>query len=155
MKQYHKFGGRGLRRSGFFSAVRQYSRLYLASDHLLCVDTCYFVESYKRYEFRNIEALWYCPTIGWHLATGLNLVLAVAFSAGLLIPHLAARVVFGALLVVVVIAMAVNLLRGPSCRFYLKTAAHTEHLPSIVRCQKGEALMARLRPLIETAQVEG
>src|SRR5262245_36888992 len=46
------------RRSGrFIQAVGTYSGLWLAEDHLLCVNSNRFMEDYKRFYFQDIQSI--------------------------------------------------------------------------------------------------
>jgi hypothetical protein len=50
------------------------------------------------------------------------------------------------------VLLILNLLKGPSCKFYIKTAIQTDRLPSISRIKSAEALIAALTPVIMETQ---
>src|SRR5207247_848529 len=56
-KEYHRLPGTGRRRQGFVSASAIRSRIWLGKAHLLCVDSMVFSEDYKRFYFRDIQAV--------------------------------------------------------------------------------------------------
>ena len=46
----------------------------------------------------------------------------------------------------------VNLIKGPTCNCYLRTAVQIKELPSLSRLKRARKVLARLRPLITAAQ---
>ncbi|HWI55617.1 MAG TPA: hypothetical protein VNZ22_00220, partial [Bacillota bacterium] len=60
-------------RSGFAVAVAARSSLWLGPDHLLCIETTGYTETYKRFYFRDIQAVLIRQTKrqrNWTLAFG-------------------------------------------------------------------------------------
>lgn len=152
-REYEKLPGRGMRRGAFVQVRATFSRLWLAKDHLLMVDSNGFSESYKRFFFRDIQAITVTRTkhrmvlnivLGCFLALFLGCVLAI--------DHNGSRIIFGSLTAIVAVAIVVNCLRGPGCRCLLTTAVQTEELASLRRAPQTRKILARLQPLILEAQ---
>ena len=57
--QYQRLPGSGVRRDGnaLITARRMTSRLYLGPNHLLSAERSWCYETYKRFDFRDIQAL--------------------------------------------------------------------------------------------------
>jgi hypothetical protein len=154
-KEYVKLPGQGLRRPKSWVAGH-YTRctLWLAKDHLLSVDSMGgYTEEYKRFYFRDIQAITIRRTVTWAVWNGVNALFAALFlffalsvndpvGFGFLIGFAS---LFGLFLLV-------NALRGATCQCHLRTAVQTEELPSLCRARVARKVLARLRPLIEAAQ---
>lgn len=152
-REYEKLPGRGLRRGGFLVVTATHSRLWLGADHLLLVDSNGYQESYKRFAFRDIQAITLTRTARRLI---LNVVLGFPLAVfGLLaafIPSEVAQVIFGSLALLFAIAILINSLRGPTCRCDLTTAVQTDELASLRRLSRADKVLARLRPLIQSVQ---
>jgi hypothetical protein len=148
-------------RSFFSIAMSSRTSLWLGSDHLLCVDTSGYTETYKRFYFRDIQAV----TLGhskrrmiWNFVLGF---LAFPCLAGLVAELLSkSGVDRGAILawsvpaLVFAVPLVINNLLGPACVCYLRTAVQVEELSSLSRWRKARQVLARVRPLIAAAQGE-
>lgn len=154
--QYRRLPGSGLVRKGnsFISVARTTCRLWLGDDHLLQVESAGgYSESYKRFYFRDIQAVSLQKTNSWLVV---NFVLG--FFTGCFLLWLLVtkdpdgRIALGIIAGVFGFFLIVNLLRGPTCICQLKTAVHLEELPSLRRRRNAEKVLARLQPLIEAAQ---
>ena len=132
------------------------SSLWLGDDHVLLVESAFFAENYKRFFFRDIQAITLRKTDGraicnWIL--GGMIFLSLLFT--LIIPHRAetvnivlaciASVIFG-------IPLLLNNLFGPTCACQIRTAVQTENLPSIRRVRQAHKIFNKVRPLIAAAQ---
>ncbi len=152
-KEYTPLPGRGMRRQGVISVSTAYSRLYMAEDHLLSVDTTGFTEDYKRFYYRDIQAFIFRRTNEWLIG---NLVLgflsALILWGILAIDDVGGRIAMGIFGLIVFIPFLVNLLAGPTCSCSLRTAVQTEELPSLSRLRRARKTLAILRPRIEAAQ---
>jgi hypothetical protein len=151
-REYRKLPGRGVR--GVLSPVwiGSLSTLWQAKDHLLVRDTMLFQEDYKRYYFRDIQAVIIRAT---SRAMVLNIFLALFLSAMAAMWALSDTVgetVAGIFGIPALIFLTVNSLRGPSCVTYLQTAVHVEEVPSLNRLRRARRVLADLRRLIETEQ---
>ena len=137
-------------------AVYSLSSLWLGSNHLLCVNTSGFAETYKRFYFRDIQALTVRLT---SRRTNLNWTLGIlsAVAWGSLAFALVSQSVTMAgacavLLVVFGLPLLVNNLLGSTCAVEIRTAVQTETLPSLNRLRETRTILSRIRPLIEQAQ---
>src|SRR6058998_2759471 len=114
-KAYRRLPGR---EAGFLS----YSRLWLGPDHLLVARTAFFSEEYKRFYFRDIQAV---VTRRTEFREILNVIFVIT---GVIFGVLAGFTGSGwqAFLVVMTVtfffALIVNWLRGPTCVCHVRTA---------------------------------
>lgn len=129
------------------------SNLWLGKDHLLCVETEAYTESYRRFYFRDIQAI----TLR---KTNRMMILAIIFGAvvvcfGLLALTVDApegKWVLGIIAFVFALPLIVNFIYGPTCSCELRTAVQTEKIPSMSRVRRANKVLARIRPLIGEAQ---
>jgi hypothetical protein len=128
--------------------------LWLGADHLLLVEWDGYREYYKRFRFREIQAVVVRKTGGSAAITAV-LGALIAFLIILVASIAPAQeaypflIIFGAL---AVLFFAVNLALGPTCRCELRTAVQTLDLPSLRRLRDARKMLARLAPLVESAQ---
>jgi hypothetical protein len=145
---YRRLGGQG-------ATLTQYTRLYLGPDHLLQTASNGYTENYKRFYFRDIQAivirrndLWVLWIVAWSLPP---LVLALAAVAALgsnawtavILLSIAAGFLAG---------LIINLLMGPTCVCHVQTAVQTEKIPSLRRLKQVRKMLRQVRPLIGAAQ---
>src|SRR6266571_2538378 len=152
-QEYQRLTWARRRQSGFiaFSATR--SSLWLAKDHLLCIDTTGYTESYKRFYFRDIQAVIIRRTEGWKITALVLGALAGIFAlVAALQGELVGRIIFGVLAGLLTLAFIIHLALGPSSTCHLRTAVQTEQLPSLNRLRRARHVLNRLRPLIAQAQ---
>lgn len=132
------------------------SSLWLAPDHLLCVNSTGFVESYKRFYFRDIQAVVirktqrraiYNAILGTIAACLLGLFMALTPSKSE-----AGFIVWLILVGVVIFFFLVNNLLGAGCVTYLRTAVQIEQLASLGRIHRARRVLETIRPLIAAAQ---
>ncbi len=146
--EYKRLPGRGLTWTGP-------SRLWLGTDHVLLVLGRGFFESYRRFFLNDIQAV-----IVRRTHTGK--IWAALWIIGLLLFGSIAAVVSdpmgqGILLAIAApfaVALIINLLLGPTCACHIRTAVQTERVPAVSRLRAARAFIARLEPLIATAQGE-
>lgn len=141
------------KRAGFAIFTVSRSGLWLGADHLLCVESEGYNETYKRFYFRDIQAIVLRRThrmLGIAIATGLitGLFVLIALTA----PPAEVKWTFGVLAGVAAIPFVVNLAYGPTCQCQLRTAVQTEEMPSMGRVRRARKAMERIRPLIAEAQ---
>ena len=151
---YKRLPGRGLRRKGFIAITRIYCTLWLANDHILSVDNRIFSESYRRFYFRDIQAIIVQQTrrgkvwnIAWSVLTGFAVVLALSFKKYGILP-------FGILAGLFMVAWFVNWVLGPTCTCEIITAVQRETLPSLGRLKTAEKVIPALRQVIKKTQGE-
>jgi hypothetical protein len=149
-KEYRRLPGAGIRRHALVSATR--SRLWLGRDHLLSTDTQWYTEDYKRFYFRDIQAIIIHKTesgkiinIVFSALTALPLFAALATGGG-------ASLFWGIVAGCFGLILFINALFGPTCFTHIRTAVQTEELPSLRRLRRANKVLARVRPLIVAAQ---
>lgn len=129
------------------------SNLWLGRDHLLCVESEGFHESYRRFYFRDIQAVTLRRTrrafaIG--LISGIPTVFLVV--AAIAVTDPIGRWFLAGLATVCAIPFVVSLISGPTCTCELRTAVQTENVPSLGRVRRARRVLDRIRPLIAEAQ---
>ncbi len=147
-------------------AFVSYSSLWLGLDHLLCVDSSGYLETYKRFYFRDIQAVsiqrterrqWWTLILGF-LAFIFFILTVIStpktspaqWSGG----EIAGGIFLGGLTGLFLLLLLINLSLGPTCKCLLRTAVQIEELPSLNRLHRARKALARLRPLIVAAQGE-
>lgn len=150
--QYRKLPGSGFRRGAFFQVVRTRSLLAIGPDHLLLVDRMGFEESYKRFHFRNIQALTLTRTRRREAITVTLAVILLPVLAGVFANGGAAQVTFAIIAGVLFTWLLINHLLGPTCRCGIMTAAQTDELASLKRIPGAMRVFAEIQPLIAAAQ---
>src|SRR5947208_7293567 len=144
-KVYRRLPGR---EAGFLS----YSRLWLGPDHLLLARTAFFSEEYKRFYFRDIQAV---VTRRTERSEILNVIFAftmIVFGVLAVVTGSGWQVFFLVMTGTVVLALLVNWLRGPTCVCHVRTAVQTEELSPLKRFRAARKVIERLKPNIEKAQ---
>lgn len=139
---------------GFIESIR--TSLWLGADHLLLVEHHRFEEHYKRFHYRDIQAVIIKKT-GWfqvfNVVSGLGL--------GIFVPStlltLSRQEIFlpafcGAMALLFALLLGINLWAGKSCACTLQTAVQTQPLRSIKRIRQAKKILARIRPMILSAQ---
>jgi hypothetical protein len=140
------------------------SSLWLGSDHLLFVECTGYTESYKRFYFRDIQAITIRQTKLWWLwiallalpfllfAIGLSFGVVSIATQGLKSNDLPVMIALGIPAAFFLLFLILNFFWGPSCRVQLRTAVQTEELGSISRVRQARRILNRIRPLIVEAQ---
>lgn len=132
--------------------VYEYARLYLADDHLMLVGLSAWNESYRRFFFRDIQAIVIRKTQWWILYGALWLLAFFLFAAIALALDDVASIVFWAIASLFIVGLAVNVMRGPTCNCYVKTAVQTTRLAPLGRLRRARAFLEQLRPVLAQAQ---
>ena len=136
---------------GVVSVTR--SNLWLGTDHLLCVETEGYTEKYRRFYFRDIQAITLRRTkraLIWGIVTG---ILTAAFTLIAFFSNANATMfTFGIFAGVAAMPFILNLIYGPTCKCELRTAVQTENVPSMSRVRRARKVLERIRPLIAEAQ---
>ena len=138
---------------GVGSRGSQRVRLWQGPDHLLFVASSALGERYKRFYFADIQAIVIRKTAGW-LGWAIVLLAATGIS-GLIAAEVSeadGRIVMLSIAGVFFLLLIVHAALGPTCRSVIRTAVQTEELPSLKRVRNTDKVLARIRPLIESAQ---
>jgi hypothetical protein len=127
----------------------------LGKDHLLQIETSGYTEAYKRFYFRDIQALILCRTDTWLYYAVVFAALASLFALIALLgggPIVAW--IFGCLAALFALCLLIDLVAGPTSKSYLRTAVQTEGLVSLNRVHRARKVFGVLHPLITAAQGE-
>jgi hypothetical protein len=158
-KQYHRLTWARHRRQSGVVVLAVRSSLWLGKDHLLCVDSSWYSETYKRFYFQDIQGVTIRLTLRrqvWNWVLGVPTTLCVAgWGYDLLVsgsPSLASIITSVVMTLLFAVPLVINNLLGPTCACQLRTAVQTEELPSLCRLRKTRRILDRLRPLIAAAQ---
>ena len=133
--------------------------LWLGPDHLLYVVNDGYTEAYKRFYFRNIQAVGLVRTRAANvyglLWGGLALtLLAVALTGVRFAWPAPAWILVAAAAALLALGFLVNLLLGPTCDCFLRTAVQTERLYPIHRMRAATRAFERIREAVRAAQGE-
>jgi hypothetical protein len=120
--------------------------LWLSSDHILAVDSRRFTEDYKRYYFKDIQAI---VVTQMSVVTSRTIDLAVLIVMGFL-TFLGAKIAAGLIL----LGYVIHKLMGPKCACHLITAVSSDKLPSLNRVRTAGKALGIIQPLVEQAQRE-
>jgi hypothetical protein len=145
-------------RSTIAVAFQSRTSLWLGPDHLLCVDSSGYSESYKRFYFRDIQAISIQGTkrrAVWNVILVMPIVICLT---GLLtdlsstIKNNEAIIIWLSILAIFLVPFLLNNFFGTACRCQLRTAVQIEELPSLCRVRKTRRIVEKIRPLIVAAQ---
>ena len=126
--------------------------LWLGPDHLLAVNSLRFREEYKRYYFRDIQALIIARSPRFHLSTraaAIGCCWLVAFASLYQVPHGALAV---GILGVFLVASWLYFSALCSCTCKIHTAVSQDSLPSVYRVWVARRFLRALEPHISGAQ---
>lgn len=127
--------------------------VWLGSDHLLAVRSTRFRENYKRFYFRDIQAIAVARAPRHHLSVRAIAIALVLFWTWALVRSfwpMADQVFFTTLGLLALIWLQVSTRYSCRCRIY--TAVSQEELPSIYRTWTARRFLAKVEPLIAAAQ---
>lgn len=130
--------------------------LWLGDDHLLAVESNYYTEEYRRFPFREIQAVVLRRTTYWRNVS-LALSVPIFFLGGAVVVSLQRGyqelvwfwgILFGLLLLI----LLVHLAQGPTCDCRLQMPLGTTNLPSLHRLRTARRTLRRLREKIAHTQ---
>ncbi len=130
-------------------------KVYAGPDHLLLLSSTSFSETYKRFYYRDIQAVVTRKT--WRGAAW-NAALAAAAAPFLYFAATGGSAPSGWTIfswicaLFFLLLLLVNWLRGPTCAAHLRTAVHLVELPTLGRLRSARKAVALLRPRIAEAQ---
>ncbi len=129
--------------------------LWIAADHVLLIQSSHVAEQYKRFYFRDIQAIEIARRDGVSNRPGGRIaVLAILLLlVGLNLVGLSYRSTFGFGFSAVLLAGYVAWwLRRPDCACQIQTATRTEPIPPLCRYSSAMEVVSELRSKIEAAQ---
>lgn len=146
-ERYRKLPGhrRGLMRG---------ASVWIAGDHLLSVKSYRVREEYKRFQFRDVQAIVIAQCPRYHLSTRSMLIAFVwlwAFSIGIGLLPPAFSIAMGAIAVGLIIAW-LYISSAQSCRCRILTAVSSDELPSVYRTWTARRFLAQVEPQIAAVQ---
>ncbi len=145
-KEYTRLPGSGAK------GLRTRARLFAGEDHLLCIYNTGYIETYKRFYYKDISAIVACKTDrgkNWNVVFGgIALIFLLLAYTSMDLWSSTSLKMSGVFL----LFLFVNYLRGPTCKTYLRTAASEEVLPSLNRLKTALKTMDSLRLRIQTVQ---
>jgi hypothetical protein len=158
-KEYQRLTGTARKAS---LAYRETFRLWLGADHLLQVSSSYFTETYKRFYYKDIQGMSLQKTkkgfwLNLCLSIMILIIIGIGFLAGNGSQDSGFYVFLGIAatpLVILLICLIVNIARGPTCTFHIKTAVHLEELPSLNRLWKAKKAIKKIADQIHATQGE-
>ena len=128
------------------------TKLYLGADHLLLVEQFILIERYKRFYFRDIQAITETKSPRW-IVLGLIWGFLALLSTLLFIAHNPVTLIFGTLFTALFgFAFIHNILSGPTCIVRLQTAVQTHRFAPLERIRDFSSGMETIVPLIQNAQ---
>ena len=142
-KRYRKLAKTG----GLFA----YYSIWQGTDHLITAETTMASEEYRRFYYRDIQAIVIRKTAWHHVFTVLSGLPAVLFlilgifGDGLAYAWLALAAWTGAML-------GINLWRGPTCVCQVRTAVQNVRVRALARLRRVDRVLAQITPLIAQAQ---
>lgn len=154
-------------RSGFAVSLMSRSSLWLGKDNLLCVDSNGYTETYKRFYFRDIQAITIMVSKRrlfwnfWNWVIGIPFAIcAVVLIVGLVdVWHRPFRpddywgfLGWGIPAGIFFAFLLTNNLFGQACTCHLRTAVQIEELPSLNLVHRAHKVLNRIRPFIVAAQ---
>lgn len=139
------------------SAISESFSLWLGSDHLLLVSREAFTETYKRFFFKDIQAVVLLKT---RLAAIYNTALAIvvfllsvtAVLAAVNDWGVGAAALASVFALVSLIPLSVALLRGPACECYIHTSVQTERLYALSRLKAATEVVRTIGRAVEAVQ---
>jgi len=153
-QRYRKLPGQ---RRGFIFG----SSVWMGSDHLLLVKSARFREEYRRFHFRDIQAIVTAKAQRFHISTRAALIgcLWGWASAIAVLSALAPKILGPALGLVGFLLVFVWVYQSAkcSCRCRIYTAVSSEDLPSVYRTWTARRFLAAVEPVLTQAQgaIEG
>lgn len=128
------------------------STLWEADDHLLLVESHRVTESYKRFFYRDIQAVVICQTKGGLVISIVLGVFTALFCVLAITSEAEPRIAFGVVAAFLLLLTLINHFRGPTCRTTLQTAVQTQELLSLNRLRNARKVLLRIQPKIANAQ---
>jgi hypothetical protein len=128
------------------------TKLYIGPDHLLLIEQFILTERYKRFYYRDIQAITATKSVRW-IVFGLVWGFLVLLSALFFIVHTLLTLIFGTLFTVLFgFAFIHNIVSGPTCIVRLQTAVQTHRFAPLERIRDFRKGMQTIVPLIQNAQ---
>jgi hypothetical protein len=167
-KPYKRLPGTGYRKTippwlillaffgiGVFALLLRGRRVQLweGEEELMLVESNGYVESYKRFNYANIQGFIIRRTNGAKIATFILAAICVCFGAlAIAVSDIEGRIALIVIASVFFLLGLVNVLMGQSCETFVRTAVQTDDLPSLDRLPRARKVLNRLKPRIAATQ---
>jgi hypothetical protein len=156
-KEYQRLPGRGTLMEGnkWYAASRALCTVWMARDHLLLISRTGYTENYKRFYFRDIQAILIRKTVTSLVGNIALIILALGFFLWAAdVSDSVGRIVLALLGGFFTFLTLLSLWRGSTCVTQIKTAVQTEQLAAWNRMRAARKGMAMIRPRLLEAQGE-
>jgi hypothetical protein len=153
--EYQRLPGRGTQLEGnrWLAVSRSLCTVWMARDHLLLVSRTGYTENYKRFYFRDIQAVIIRKTATAFVWNIVLMILALAFILWAVdVSGSVARGILSFLGGFFTSLVLLSLWRGSTCVTHIKTAVQTEQLAAWNRMRAARKGMAMIRPKLLEAQ---
>ena len=138
---YVRMPGRGM-------ATLQHARLFRGPDHLLQISSTGYSEVYRRFYFRDIQVITIQKTHWGKMWTGIWGFFVALFGLPSVDMTGTAAVVMGSIAGFFGCFLIGNIVLGPTCACFVRTAIQTERLAPVTRIRTARRFLKRVRPLI-------
>src|SRR5215469_7002742 len=133
------------------------SSLWLGPDHILSVNSNGYVENYKRFYFRDIQAIIIQRTSRRAVWNGILAAPLLGAVIGLLacLPfseNVVGAIICSVILAIILLFFVLNYILGVGCACHIRTAVQIQRLPSVRRVPYAKHVLETIRPLISAAQ---
>ncbi len=128
------------------------TKLYLGTDHLLLIEQFILVERYKRFYFRDIQAITRANSARWVVFSAIWGVCALVSALILLFHHPVALAIGSIFALLFGFAFVQTVVQGPTCVVRLQTAAQSYRIAPLERLRIFRKGMEAIEPLIRNAQ---
>ncbi|MBF0570818.1 MAG: hypothetical protein HQL12_02990 [Candidatus Omnitrophica bacterium] len=146
-KEYRKFGGR-------VGNLTSYTSFWLADDHMLVCEDSGFLEKYKRFYFKDIQAVVVKKTNNGIITTLVVFVLAMICLWFLGHATKGWNIFWDILTGFLFLILVINIFKGQTCNTYIQTAVQKDKLNGLNRVKKFDSFLSILKPLIQSFQGE-
>ncbi|MDY6791708.1 MAG: hypothetical protein SWH54_10625 [Thermodesulfobacteriota bacterium] len=129
-----------------------YYELWMGHDHLLYIFSRFGIEDYKRFYYKDIQAVITRKTVTGIIQNLILSIFCILFSFLALYLKGDWPVLNWGIAGLMAIFLVINWIRGPTCVSHLQTAVQTEKLHSLYRLKTAKKIMSRLRQVVEKSQ---
>ena len=144
-KIYRRLPGTG-------TTLASHVRLYQGPDHLLQVTSTGFSERYKRFYFRDIQAIVLRKSVWGKVYNGILAVFVAIFAFPAFSLGGPGAVVMWSIAGFFFLCLLINLAFGPTSTCQIQTAVQTETLPTLKRLRSARKTLGRIKTRITEVQ---
>ena len=132
--------------------LANFSRLWLGRDHLLAVYSTGYSENYKRFYYRDIQAIITRTTNRGKIWNVVFVVPAVLLACGGILDPAFGGISTWSSAGILLLCLLVNCIRGPTCVCHVRTAVQLEALTSLNRLRTARKAIAKIRSFVDETQ---